>query len=265
MYYSTMEITPGTAPQLDTDSSAPEVAPETYHPQYYQYKDYAGEQPQISPPPRQSEIAGLRKPTFWLLVALFSVVALALGLGTGLGLGLKNNGVGNNAGASADNEAIRNGTTSSTQAAPSKTKCTKSKSTTAASSSTSGATKTTGTARSSSSSTVIVAVPTPTAFVDSGCPGRDGNTIAGSENRSYVVHCNSDLTGANLASLVVNSLEECLALCDSLNWVQKRRDVGCVWNEKGVVGQKAGTCWCKGGDDIQVTALTGIVVATPAP
>ncbi|KAI1464701.1 uncharacterized protein F4812DRAFT_151215 [Daldinia caldariorum] len=259
--YSTMEVAPSTAPEFSSaDSSAPEVAPETYHhPQYYQCKDYytASQQspPQLNSPPSppgQAEIAGLKKPTFWLLVALFSAVALALGLGTGLGLGLRNNGVVDNKGASADNEAITNGATSSSP--------TRSESTT----STSTGTSTTGTTKSSSSNTPVVAVPTPTVFVDSGCPDRSGGAISG-KNRSYDVYCDSDLTGTDQASLVVNSLEECLALCDSLNWTQKRGDVGCVWNEKGVVGQKKGTCWCKGGDSIKVTSLAGIVVASPAP
>lgn len=89
--HSTMEVVSSTTPQLATDSLAPEVAPETYHPQYYEYKNYSEAQPQTSPVPRKAEIAGLRKPTFWLLVALFSVVALAAGLGTGLGLGLRSN------------------------------------------------------------------------------------------------------------------------------------------------------------------------------
>lgn len=86
-----MEVASSTAPQLVTDSLAPEVAPETYHPQYYEYKNYDVAQPQTSPASHETEIAGLKKPTFWLLVALFSVVALALGLGTGLGLGLRSN------------------------------------------------------------------------------------------------------------------------------------------------------------------------------
>ncbi|KAI0115038.1 hypothetical protein F4814DRAFT_418019 [Daldinia grandis] len=249
--HSTMETAPGTAPQLVTDSSAPEVAPETYNPQYYEYKNYDVAQLQTSPAPRKSEIAGLRKPTFWLLVALFSVVALALGLGTGLGLGLRSNGSAvNNTGASADNEAISNGVTSTSSAPTTSTRSPENTS-----------------RKSSSTSTAVIAepTPTPTVLVDSGCPSRSGSTILGENHRQYKISCNSDLTGTNLASLVVNSLEECLALCDSLNWVQRRSDVGCVWNEKGVVGQVAGTCWCKGGDNIKATSLAGIVVASPAP
>ncbi|KAI2785242.1 hypothetical protein F4815DRAFT_451952 [Daldinia loculata] len=258
--HSTMEVASSTAPQLVTDSLAPEVAPETYHPQYYEYKNYDVAQPQTSPASHETEIAGLKKPTFWLLVALFSVVALALGLGTGLGLGLRSNDSAvNNTGASADSEAISNDVTSSPHAAPSTTSSTSSVSTTSTSSTRNTSPK------SSSTSTAIIAEPTPTALVDSGCPSRSGSMISGGNHRQYKIACDSDLTGTGLASLVVNSLEECLALCDSLNWVQKRSDVGCVWNEKGVVGQVAGTCWCKGGDNIKATSLAGIVVASPAP
>ncbi|KAI1808451.1 hypothetical protein F4811DRAFT_239820 [Daldinia bambusicola] len=256
--YSTMEVAPSSAPEFSSaDSSAPEVAPEAYHPPYdCQYKDYVATQQPPLPPhvnsltlsPRQAEIAGLKKPTFWLLVALFSVVALALGLGTGLGL--RNNSAVNNQGNSAANEGINSGTTSSSTHTVSSTPPPTS----------SGSTRTTGTV----SSTPVIAVPTPTTFVDSGCPNRSGRTLFG-KDRTYDVYCDSDLTGTDQASLVVNSLEECLALCDSLNWTQKRGDVGCVWNEKGVVGQEKGTCWCKGGDGIKVTSLAGIVVASPAP
>ncbi|KAI0850935.1 hypothetical protein F5Y00DRAFT_268014 [Daldinia vernicosa] len=258
--HSTMEVASSTAPQLATDSLAPEVAPETYHPQYYEYKNYGVAQPQTIPAPREAEIAGLKKPTFWLLVALFSVVALALGLGTGLGLGLRSNDSAvNNTGASANSEATSNGVISSPHAALSTTSSTSTVPTTSSSTTKSASPK------SSSADMTIVAEPTPTVLVDSRCPSRSGSLISGENNRQYKISCDSDLTGTTLASLVVNSLEECLALCDSLNWVQKRSDVGCVWNEKGVVGQVAGTCWCKGGDNIKATSLSGIVVASPAP
>ncbi|KAI1212346.1 beta-lactamase-like protein [Annulohypoxylon truncatum] len=49
---------------------------------------------------------------------------------------------------------------------------------------------------------------------------------------TYRFYCNSDLTGTDQASLVTNSLDECVTLCDSLNWTENRRDVGSVWNEK---------------------------------
>ncbi|KAI8966813.1 hypothetical protein F5Y11DRAFT_343183 [Daldinia sp. FL1419] len=243
---STIEATPSTAPELDTDSSAPEVAPATYHSPYYLYKNYDVAPSQVAEPPRQAEIAGLRKPTFWLLVVLFSAVALALGLGTGLGLGLRGNDGAHDTVASANSEVVNSGTSSSAQAAPPPT------------------TSSGGRSTSISSSTDTIAIATPTAFETSQCPGRSGSVIAG-KTQKYNVYCNSDLTGTDQASLVVNSLEECLTLCDSLNWTQKRQDIGCVWNEKGVVGQKVGTCWCKGGSNIKVTSLSGIVVASPAP
>lgn len=132
------------------------------------------------------------------------------------------------------------------------------------SSTTSESTSTTSTSTGSTCAVSTAAAPTATGLQDSGCPNRNGNTIS-KTTLTYKISCNSDLTGSDLASLVVNSLEECLSMCDSLNWTQKRKDVGSVWNEKGVIGQTAGTCWCKGGDKIQVTSKPGIVVASPLP
>ncbi|KAI1143750.1 hypothetical protein F5Y05DRAFT_5361 [Hypoxylon sp. FL0543] len=138
---------------------------------------------------------------------------------------------------------------------------------TAASSTSSGTSSSSSTSTSSSSS-ASAALPTPTTIQDSGCPNVNGNTVTKSSTKlaqTYKIYCDSDLTGTDQASLVVTSLDECITLCFSLNWTQNRKDVGSVWNEKGVVGQTAGTCWCKGGDNIQVTSRSGVVVATPIP
>lgn len=97
--HSTKEVMSGTGLEVSPDRTAPEAL----YPQNFQYNGYdtASQGPTVSltngkyhgrEVPR---VAGLRKPTFWLLVALFSVVALALGLGIGLGLGLRNHNVNN--------------------------------------------------------------------------------------------------------------------------------------------------------------------------
>ncbi|KAI2471502.1 hypothetical protein F4781DRAFT_420677 [Annulohypoxylon bovei var. microspora] len=231
--HSTKEVALESGMELAPDRSLPEVI----HPQYVQYKI------------PEKRIAGLRRETFWLLVALSTVVALALGLGTGLGLGLRNNN-GNNTGAEAESASISNGNTVSLSVATS----------TSAPVATESVATATSTGSTSSTKTTSIAASTITPLVDSGCPGINGTTTTIS-TMSYRLYCNSDLTGTNQASLVTNSLNECVTLCDSLNWTQNRRDVGSVWNEKGVIGQTAGTCWCKGGNSIQVISHTGIVVA----
>ncbi|KAI1393622.1 uncharacterized protein F4822DRAFT_385266 [Hypoxylon trugodes] len=236
--------------------------PEVYYQQYPQYKPYEEsqhiQQAQLAAhnggTTQGTEISRLKRTTFWLLVALIAVMALALGLGTGLGLGLRNNNSQKSTGTAVESVS---GSTSAPAAAS-----------TTSSSTTDGATSTTAssTSTSTSSSTQSAAEATPTSLIDSGCPGTNGSTLTQSQSSiTYNVYCNSDLTGSDLASLVVNSLEECLTVCDSLNWTQKRKDVGSVWNEQGVVGQTAGTCWCKGGNSIKVTAKPGIVVASPVP
>ncbi|KAI0840400.1 hypothetical protein F5Y06DRAFT_262659 [Hypoxylon sp. FL0890] len=74
MQHSTIEAVPDAGMQVAPDRSLPEVL---YGP-YVDYKpwDAASQWPNA---PQESRIAGLRKATFWLLVALFAVVALALG------------------------------------------------------------------------------------------------------------------------------------------------------------------------------------------
>ncbi|KAI1417483.1 hypothetical protein F5Y13DRAFT_151104 [Hypoxylon sp. FL1857] len=237
MQHSTIEVAPHSGMEVVPDRSVPEVL----YPPHTDYKPWE-EPPQWPQAPQRNRIAGLRKATFWLLVALFAVVALALGLGTGLGLGLRDT-------RDEKTGASVSPTTSAFMAAES----------TAATASSSTSTSTGSTS---------TAPPTPTTLQDSGCPNMNGNTITKSSSKLtqiFKIYCDSDLTGTDQASLVVASLDECMTLCFSLNWTQNRKDVGAVWNENGVVGQTAGTCWCKGGTDINVTAKSGIVVATPLP
>ncbi|KAI0131591.1 hypothetical protein F4776DRAFT_626844 [Hypoxylon sp. NC0597] len=235
MQHSTIEVVPDTGMQVAPDPSVPEVV----YPQYAEYKPWQ-EPPQCSNVPQGSRIAGLRKATFWLLVALFAVVALALG-------SIENAILTHHLGAPVDN-ASASATSTSVVAEP--------------------AAATTTSSSSSTTSSMPAAQPTPTTIQDSGCPNINGNTVTKSSSKltqTFRIYCDSDLTGTDQASLVVTTLDECITLCASLNWTQNRKDVGSVWNEKGVVGQTPGTCWCKGGSNIQVTAKSGIVVATPLP
>ncbi|OTB07962.1 hypothetical protein M426DRAFT_317463 [Hypoxylon sp. CI-4A] len=256
--HSTLETLPDTGMQVRPDRSVPEVyyAP-SHHPPYPEYKGYDLGLPNIEP--QEKRIAGFRRVTFWLLVALFAVVALALGLSTGLGLGLRKDNSGDTTGAYAGGASASDGTSSTSSTTSSIT---------AESTPTNTATKTSSSSSSTTSSTITVASPTPTYLEDSGCPNVNGTTVtkpSRAGTHSYRVYCESDLTGSDQASLVVNSLGECITLCDSLNWTQKRGDIGAVWNEKGVVEQTAGTCWCKGGNNVQATAKAGVVVASAIP
>ncbi|KAI1451878.1 hypothetical protein F4805DRAFT_449733 [Annulohypoxylon moriforme] len=252
--HSTKEVALESGMELAPDHSIPEVI----YPQPAPYKGYDLSQWQ-NEKNSGKRVAGLRRETFWLLVILFAVVALSLGLGTGLGLGLRSNNV-NTTGKDADSASISNGNTVSSSVATS----------TPAPESMAAESVATSTSTSSTSSTrtTSIASSTITSLVDSGCPGINGTTTSMSTNgvnMTYRFYCDSDLTGTDQASLVTNSLDECVTLCDSLNWTEQRRDVGSVWNEKGVVGQKAGTCWCKGGNGIQVISHSGIVVASALP
>ncbi|KAI1104688.1 hypothetical protein F4804DRAFT_306513 [Jackrogersella minutella] len=238
--HSTKEVAPEFGMEVAPDRSIPEAI----YPQYGPYKGYdiSSQWPSSTLP--ESKIAGLRRATFWLVVVLCAVIALALGLGTGLGLGLRNNNV-NNTSAEAGSGPVSSVVTSATTGTST------------------SATATTSSA-SSTTSTTSTAATTTTSLVDSGCPGINGTTAMKS-TQSYIFYCSSDLTGNDQASLVTSSLDECLTLCDSMNWTQDRKDVGSVWNEEGVIGQTAGTCWCKGGSNIQVTSKAGIVVASALP
>ncbi|KAI2601891.1 hypothetical protein GGR54DRAFT_578871 [Hypoxylon sp. NC1633] len=239
----------GSGLEVSPVHTAPEVVS-----QRFQYHNYEGPPQWHSIPPQSiapyegevPRVVGLRRATFWLLIALFTVVALAIGLGTGLGLGLKNNN--NTTSASA---ASASGSSTTTPlpsvASPTSPSASSSLSTT-----------------SSSTSTSSIAQPTPSSLEQSGCPNRNGTTITKGDI-TYRIYCDSDLTGSDLASLVTTSLEQCLSMCDSMNWTQDRRDVGSVYNANGVVEQAPGTCWCKGGDKIKVTAKAGIAVASPLP
>ncbi|KAI0887122.1 uncharacterized protein GGS22DRAFT_104755 [Annulohypoxylon maeteangense] len=260
--HSTKEVALESGMEVAPDHAIPEVVP----PQHTHYKGYDISQWQ-NDNGSEKRISGLRRETFWLLVTLCAVVSLALGLGMGLGLGLRNNNNVNNTGKDADSASISNANTLSASLTTS-TSAHNSVAAESADSVTTATPTSTSTSSTRSSGTTSIASSTITSVVDSGCPDINGTTTSMSTNGINIIYrfyCNSDLTGTDQAALVTNSLDECVRLCDSLNWMEKRRDVGSVWNEKGVVGQKAGSCWCKGGSNIQVTAKSGIVVASALP
>jgi hypothetical protein len=79
------------------------------------------------------------------------------------------------------------------------------------------------------------------------------------------VRCDSDWGGAksDLASSVTDTFADCIQLCNSINYFQKRTDVGCVWNVAGTGQQTPGTCWCLGGEGKTVVENVGNVAGVP--
>jgi hypothetical protein len=80
------------------------------------------------------------------------------------------------------------------------------------------------------------------------------------------VACDSDFSGSGkqtLASFVTATWDECLELCNTMNYFQDRADIGCTWNVAGTGQQTPGTCWCLGGADKTVVSNEGNVVAIP--
>ncbi len=53
--------------------------------------------------------------------------------------------------------------------------------------------------------------------------------------------------------------DACLTLCDTMNYFQKRTDVGATWNVAGTGQQTPGTCWCFGGPMVVVKNVGNVV------
>lgn len=82
----------------------------------------------------------------------------------------------------------------------------------------------------------------------------------------YRVACDSDFSGSGkqtLGSFVAATWDDCLALCNNMNYFQGRADIGCTWNVAGTGQQTPGTCWCLGGADKTVVSNKGNVAAVP--
>lgn len=61
---------------------------------------------------------------------------------------------------------------------------------------------------------------------------------------------------------MLGSFDECLGLCNTMNYFQEREDVGCTYNVDGTGDQTPGTCWCLGGS-LDVVTNVGNEVAMP--
>ncbi|KAL3444670.1 hypothetical protein BJX65DRAFT_310669 [Aspergillus insuetus] len=108
---------------------------------------------------------------------------------------------------------------------------------------------------------------TPSSSPSSPCPSANNTLISPTLGSiRYRIHCDSDIGGSNkitLSSIVVDSFDECLALCNTMNYFQDRTDVGATYNVAGTGTQTPGTCWCLGGEGLEVTENVGNDVAFP--
>jgi hypothetical protein len=84
----------------------------------------------------------------------------------------------------------------------------------------------------------------------------------------YLILCDMDFGSGktDLSELVMETWDECLTLCNTMNYRQVRTDVGPSWNfgGSGQGGpQTPGTCWCLGGANKKVVPNKGSVVGVP--
>ncbi|OGM42764.1 hypothetical protein ABOM_008155 [Aspergillus bombycis] len=199
--------------------------------------------------PRKTRICGLRKMTFWLVVAVAALVAVVIALAVGLGVGLTRS--------------------HSTSTAPVATPSSEITSTPSASSLSPSSSSSTSSPSSTSSSGPSA---TSTALFDKGtnyiCPDANNtevrNVSGGSGSSSYYIFCDADISSSSkkdLSSSVQSSFAACLALCNSMNNFQDRADVGCTYNFEGTGSQDKGTCWCLSGGNKSIITNVGNMAA----
>ncbi|KAK3940941.1 hypothetical protein QBC46DRAFT_432964 [Diplogelasinospora grovesii] len=218
-----------------------------FYPQYQNYSHIAEEDRKRAP--REQRVFGFRKVTFWLVAALAALSIIAVGVPVGLGVGLSRaQGT-----KGTDPTTTPEGGTPSSKPAGTAPGVMPTPSSGSTSSSPPASSKTTST--STTSPTVI-----------SACP-KGNNTVVtptlGSVN--YRILCDRDFDGAkeDLASVVMPSFDDCMNLCNSMNYFQKRTDVGCTYNVAGTGTQTPGTCWCLGGETKIVVTNVGNQIAVP--
>lgn len=223
-----------------------------FYPQYQNYSHIAEEDRKQAP--REQRVCGFRKATFWLVAALAALSIIAVGVSVGLGVGLSR--AQGTKGTGKRSSAQRSRSVTSQFADPTTTP--------------EGGTPSyvtvmmTTTAPPASSKATSASTTSPT--VISACP-KGNNTVVtptlGSVN--YRILCDRDFDGAkeDLASVVMPSFDDCMNLCNSMNYFQKRTDIGCTYNVAGTGTQTPGTCWCLGGDAKIVVTNVGNQIAVP--
>ncbi|KAL2869785.1 uncharacterized protein BJX67DRAFT_378838 [Aspergillus lucknowensis] len=210
---------------------------------------YALHSPPLPEKPVKSTGATTRRVNFWLLLAVGVLGLAVIGLAVGLGVGLSRDDS-NSASAQSAKE-----TTSDPSPSPSPTSNNTDDS--------NNSTYTTTITETSTPSATTTSTPSPSSV----CPEKNNALLTPSLGAiRYRVHCDSDLSGSGketLASIVLGSFDECLALCNTMNYFQDRTDVGCTYNVAGTGTQTPGTCWCLGGEGVSVVENVGNDVAVP--
>ncbi|OIW34289.1 hypothetical protein CONLIGDRAFT_650844 [Coniochaeta ligniaria NRRL 30616] len=226
-----------------------------FYPQYQNYSHIAEEDRKRAP--RERRVFGFRKVTFWLVAALAALSIIAVGVPVGLGVGLSR----------AQGDKGTDPTTTPGGGTPSSKPTgtvTVIMTTTAPGATPTPSSSSTSSSQPASSKTTSTLTTNPT--VISACP-QGNNTVVtptlGTVN--YRILCDRDFDGAkeDLASVVMPSLDACMNLCNTMNYFQKRTDVGCTYNVAGTGTQTPGTCWCLGGETKIIVTNVGNQIAVP--
>ncbi|KAK3324874.1 hypothetical protein B0H66DRAFT_106272 [Apodospora peruviana] len=258
-HHSTLEpVWPGQTPR-----PAPAIIPSyksgTSTSPYYR-PSVVQEAPYYRPPPekpisprtniREKRICGLRPVNLWLVVALAASVVLSVSLGVGIGVGL-GRAVGGRDDLTDRNPEANQSQSSSPNPTPAKQQ----------------STTTTNTA-----TTVVTTTKPPVPI----CPSTNDTVVQmdiGLHLR-YRILCDAHFDDGGkqeqplAASTAMPTFNACLDLCNSINRLQNRTDVGFEWDPSGNGGVKVGgACLCLGSADKLriVEAKDGGVVALPLP
>lgn len=80
----------------------------------------------------------------------------------------------------------------------------------------------------------------------------------------YLVQCDYDFMGDKsiLMMLPNMTLHDCLYVCDSMNSIQQRNDIGSTFYDQNAKLQQPGNCWCVG-NATQTFRAPGRVAAIP--
>ncbi|EEP75382.1 predicted protein [Uncinocarpus reesii 1704] len=204
--------------------------------------DFRYSQDKYVPPPAQT-ICGVRKTIFWPVIAA-ALVVVAVGMAVGLGVGLSQARNSAPTVTVVSNSAGDVGSVMPSMTVPSNTPF----------------------ASETPSSTTRPLPPGETRAPEGVCPSKNNTIIERNlGEKSYRILCDSDFGGGKqtLASAYMPTFEDCLDLCNTMNYFQNRADIGCTYNVVGSGQQRPGTCWCLGGRDKRVERNVGNEIAAP--
>lgn len=114
-----------------------------------------------------------------------------------------------------------------------------------------------------SSAPSISSSPTPSDSFS--CPSYN-NTVQPMrpDGEVYRIHCGSDFGQGKKELMMIHdtTFQSCLSICDSMNLIQNRSDVGCTFYDEDSLFERAGTCWCVG-NTTKIVHENGRNVAIP--